>query len=214
MRGSILGRSIVCGAVCIFVTSQAEAFSKKKITVCPTCYVWELQEIEQVVYEVDFKTETKKIKVPVIKEIKQTNSCAYDKPVPRTVLKEFPETVYSFRTDVDHTTVHHQHTDECGNCYETCEVVSRPVTCLEKHTVSQKHPVLQWMSVPVADTYEQTFLKPDCEEREVVIETPVIKKKVIKTKKWVRVPKYDESCCPSACAEGSSTPVVETVMGR
>lgn len=152
------------------------------------CYTWKLCEITETVYDVTYKEEKKKIQQPVIKEIKRPISCKVCKPFEQIVMKNVPVTDYC-RT-IDNVTKCEKKTctDECGKCHDVCENVTELMTCIVKSTVCQQIPVRQWVMIPVEHKYEEKYLVRECEEKEVVIKTPVLTPRTITRKVWTKVP--------------------------
>lgn len=166
---------------------QAAAFGKPKSKAAP-CYIWELQECQETVYDIEYRKETKKIKEPIFKEIKEPASCAYVKPVWQTYLKNFCETRYSQKSEPTEKTVHRIEKDECGNCVTSDEVVPQTMTCLEKKLKEHPHKLLGWQGISTEDKYTNLYVAQDYVEKEITIEYPVYRPRTITIKIWVKTP--------------------------
>ena len=161
--------------------------------------MWKLEECQHTVFTVTYKEETKKVRRPVIKEIKRPVTIKVCKHFDRTVIRDclVPEYKQDFKT-LD-CVIHRQITDECGNCTEETEVQKELQSCLLKNMVPVGVSFLEWELIPVEHTYEETYLVQDWEEQAVVVRTPVRTTKPMTTKIWKKVPP-----CPPA-VECSST---------
>lgn len=206
MDGVIRRAMLVVGAWWLLVPAIASAGHHEEKGCCQECgkvlgcYIWQLEECEETVFTVTYKEETKKVKRPIIKEIKRPVTCKACKAFDRTVLREclVPEYKQDFKTIDNIVTTETK--DDCGNCITNTEVQKSLMSCLLKSMVPIQVPVLEWELIPVETTYDETYLVQDWEDQEVVIRTPVKSPKTIKTKVWKKVP-----FCPdcTACSEKS-----------
>lgn len=173
------------------------------------CHVWMATQVTETVYDITYKTETKKIRRPIIKEIRQPVSCAVGKPVDRTVLHEDLIDHYERRlgqTDVEF------HKEGCeakthgGHCTDkTCPAASEhapyPTSCLVKTKANVQFPALEWEKIAVEDRHNEIYYVRDWEEVEVTLSRPVKTPRTITRTVWKKVPHVE----PAASCEHGPT---------
>ena len=178
--------------------------------ICPGplgCWIWTFQEIEETVYDVEYKEVPKKIRVPYIREIKEPVSCKVCVPISGTSLRDVCEIDY--KRDVSEVMVDKCITtqDECGNCSTTQTSEPHVKTCLTRTEVTRQVPVLEWQFVAMEDKFNKTYYVRDWKDEEVVLKVPVLKPRTITRKVWTRVPAPIDCQTCDSCAAAEAAPV-------
>lgn len=173
------------------------------------CWLWSCKEVEETVYDVTYQEVKKTIKVPYIKEMKETISCKVCKPFDSTSLRECPEIDYCRSADTVNIKKCITTQDECGNCHTETKCEPHIKTCLTRTEVTRQFPVLEWQLIPVEDKITKVYYVRDWKDEEVVLRVPVKTPRVITRKVWSRVPAPCNlvSSCETCDAPAEETPV-------
>ena len=158
-------------------TCMVPVHSQEKRTV--TCYEMVRREVDQKITVMVPTTVKEKRKVIECDRITKQVEYKYYEMVPRQVKEKVKQTVYDRRVkEVEETVpvcrvVRHQHVDECGRCYTTCERVTEMQKV--KHCVVECVPTVREVEVcrTVCDRVERVGKRTVCEyiprEREIEV---------------------------------------------
>lgn len=159
----------------------------------PCCYVWTCKEVTEVVYDIKYKEEKKKIKKPVIREIVVKMPCKACQPVSQKVLRECMVPDYSFEVKPHEQCLTTKSVDECGVGVEKTEIAQQLITCMNKCMVPMQIPVLEWVPVEMETIRQVKYLVREWKEEEVTLRTPIKVPRTITRKVWEKAP-----FCPPA----------------
>lgn len=176
------------------------------------CYVWELREVKETVYDVTISEREDRTTGTVVKDIVRDRTEVYTRPMAKTVLEtatvaRFP---YSNEGSADKV-VHRVFKDEHGCWQHTEEPATRSITCVTPVEKEIKYEARKWVGVPTDNKYTCRYLKQEEENVPLAYQSFGYKPRQITVQKWVRVPYFPpKPCCDGCAAEPAPAPAPET----
>lgn len=198
------GRPGWLGAFCAIVIAATPAgldaswWKHKKKDCCkPVCYVWKLVECEETVFEIEMKTETKKVLRPAIEEVEDKTKFVYCDPTQFRTLRPACQKEFQLDSKIEEEVVRHKYIDECGRCRYDTKVESGVVSCVTEPDTPTDILVTQYIGVPTEGEYVDKYFRPKMVEVEVEVVVPVLKPKKVVRKVWKKFPYCPQPpCCP------------------